>query len=126
MIPFISAFLYSGARNSSSRSSSGGAGRHEEVVCEVGAHLIWDFTIFTFGNDSGIHEGGERKVRDDKEGEDSLYCWNIRVLRPIISTSVGWDEETRSHEKKKSNRTNFHYLIKSLKLAQQRHGTEKK
>lgn len=60
-----------------------------EAVSVVGAQLIWDLEIFTFGNDSGIHEGGERKVRDDKEREDTLDCWNIRMFRPIISTSVG-------------------------------------
>jgi hypothetical protein len=43
---------------------------------------------FTFRNHSGIHEGGERKVGDDEECEDSLDGWNIWMLWPVVSTSI--------------------------------------
>lgn len=41
----------------------------------------------TFRNDTWIHECGQREVCDNEERDDTLDCGNIRVFRPIVSTS---------------------------------------
>lgn len=88
-MPLISAFLYRGARNSSSRSSSGGAGGTQtEQLSSVNQAIRVAADYLTFGNDARIHECRERKVGDDKECDDTLYCWNIWMFGPVKSASA--------------------------------------
>lgn len=75
----MSAFLYSGARNSSSRSSSGGAEIGEfSFGSEVLKGGIGVYALFTFGYYAWVHEGGQCEVGDNEEGDNALvreYPW---------------------------------------------------
>lgn len=98
VIPLISAFLYNGARNSSSLSSSGGATNHFIWV------IIWVFffnsniqiNLLTFWNDTGIHECGECKVGDNEESNETLIGWYPFVVVNVVLTWIVEKGECRA------------------------------